>query len=174
MQDFLDAASLSAGTQDTGLSDTVRDFEYFSMLCPGRLKRIQSEVEKACDRLDYRGSLIYDEYPDRVAMEQISRGIARQVSERLSEPEDSKLYTAELRFYRGTVITGNPEPQVCAMEVVLPAGDIKEERKEKIKDEAKQLHTEELDDITALLLFSEIQHRRCRNRGHGSYPESRL
>ena len=85
MQDFLDTDSPSAGPPKTGLSETIRDFEYFSMLCPGKLRGIQAEVKAVCDRLDYQGSPIYDEYPDRVAMEQLSRGIARRVSEQLSE-----------------------------------------------------------------------------------------
>lgn len=204
MQDFLDGDPAASGPPDTGLSETIRDFEYFSMLCPGKLRGIQTEVRAACDRLDYKGSPIYDEYPDRTAMEQISREIARRVSEGLSEPGDSALYTAEVRFYSGTVITGNPAPQVCAMEAGFPSGETEEER----NGEAERLHMEGLNhrreekgpgparpwgppplppgdpwdpwlppnhpgshknpdwgDIAALLLFSEIQCRRCRNRG---------
>lgn len=120
MQDFLDTDSPSAGPPKTGLSETIRDFEYFSMLCPGKLRGIQAEVKAVCDRLDYQGSPIYDEYPDRVAMEQLSRRIARRVSERLSEEENTALYTAEVRSYSGTVITGNPAPRVRAMETAVP------------------------------------------------------
>lgn len=119
MQDFLDTDSPSAGPPKTGLSETIRDFEYFSMLCPGKLRGIQAEVKAVCDRLDYQGSPIYDEYPDRVAMEQLSRRIARRVSERLSEEENTALYTAEVRSYSGTVITGNPAPRVRAMETAV-------------------------------------------------------
>ena len=218
MQDFLDADPTSAGPPDTGLSETIRDFEYFSMLCPEKLRGIQLEAEAACDRLDYKGSPIYDEYPDRVVMEQISRGIARRVLERLSEAEDAALYTAEVRQYSGTVITGNPAPQLRAMEAAPLTENIEMERNE----EAERLHTEDLNerrgpggpgpnrpwgpppppnrpwgppppnrpwgppppnhpwgppnhpgghgnpdwaDIAELLLFSEIQRRRCRSRG---------
>lgn len=201
MQDFLDTDSPSAGPPKTGLSETIRDFEYFSMLCPGKLRGIQAEVKAVCDRLDYQGSPIYDEYPDRVAMEQLSRRIARRVS----EEENTALYTAEVRSYSGTVITGNPAPRVRAMETAVP-GEAMETGKE---GDTESLHMEDVNgrggpkgpgparrpwgpppppnypwgpplpppnhpgghgnpdwgDIAALLLFSEIQRRRCQSRG---------
>ena len=188
----------------------------FPMLCPGKLRGIQAEVKAVCDRLDYQGSPIYDEYPDRVAMEQLSRGIARRVSEQLSEEENTALYTAEVRSYSGTVITGNPAPRVRAMETAVP-GEAMETGEE---GDTESLHMEDVNgrggpkgpgparrpwgpppppnhpwgppppppnhpwgpplpppnhpgghgnpdwgDIAALLLFSEIQRRRCQSRG---------
>ena len=141
MQDFLDTDSPSAGPPKTGLSETIRDFEYFSMLCPGKLRGIQAEVKAVCDRLDYQGSPIYDEYPDRVAMEQLSRGIARRVSEQLSEEENTALYTAEVRSYSGTVITGNPAPRVRAMETAVP-GEAMETGEE---GDTESLHMEDVN-----------------------------
>ncbi len=184
MQDFFDADSAAVNPPDTGLSETLRDFEYFSMLCPGKLRRIQSEAEAVCDRLDYRGSPIYDEYPDRTAMEQLSCGIVRRVSEHLPESGESVLDAAELRFYRGSVITGNPEPPSSTMKTALPEEKLQEEGEQ----EGEIVHTEDLhdtghsgnpenpdwEDIAALLLFSEIQYRRCRNRGTCPSSESRL
>lgn len=216
MQDFLDTDSPSAGPPKTGLSETIKDFEYFSMLCPGKLRGIQAEVKAVCDRLDYQGSPIYDEYPDRVAMEQLSRRIARRVSEQLSEEENTALYTAEVRSYSGTVITGNPAPRVRAMETAVP-GEAMETGEE---GDTESLHMEDVNgrggpkgpgparrpwgpppppnhpwgppppppnhpwgpplpppnhpgghgnpdwgDMAALLLFSEIQRRRCQSRG---------
>lgn len=214
MQDFLDMDLPSAGPPKTGLSEIIRDFEYFSTLCPGKLRGIQAEVKAVCDRLDYQGSPIYDEYPDRVAMEQLSQRIARQVSERLSEEENTAIYTAEVRAYSGTVITGNPAPRVWAMETAAWGEAM--EREEEGDEEA--LHMENVNgrgrtegpgpvrrpwgppppppnrpwgpppppnqpwgppppnhpgghgtpdwgDVAALLLFSEIQRRRCQSRG---------
>lgn len=184
MQDFFDADSAAVNPTDTGLSETLRDFEYFSMLCPGKLRRIQSEAEAVCDRLDYRGSPIYDEYPDRIAMEQLSRGIVRRVSEHSPESGEPTLDAAELRFYRGSVITGNPKPPGHSMETAFPEEELAEEGER----EGERVHTEDLhdagysgnhgnpdwEDIAALLLFSEIQRRRCRNRGLCPSSESRL
>ena len=111
------------------------------MLCPGKLRGIQAEVKAVCDRLDYQGSPIYDEYPDRVAMEQLSRGIARRVSEQLSEEENTALYTAEVRSYSGTVITGNPAPRVRAMETAVP-GEAMETGEE---GDTESLHMEDVN-----------------------------
>ena len=30
-----------------------------------KIKKIQQEIEHTCDELDYAGSFIYDEYPDK-------------------------------------------------------------------------------------------------------------
>ena len=34
---------------------------------------IQAMVEDACDRLDYEGSFLYDEYPDKWSIEELSK-----------------------------------------------------------------------------------------------------
>ena len=39
----------------------------------------QAFVEDACDRLDYEGSFIYDEYPDKWQIERTCREICRQM-----------------------------------------------------------------------------------------------
>ena len=39
---------------------------------------LQRLVEAECDRMDYRGSMMYDEFPDRLMMEHTCRNIARQ------------------------------------------------------------------------------------------------
>lgn len=42
---------------------------------------VQAFVEDACDRLDYEGSFIYDEYPDKWSIERVCRGICREIQE---------------------------------------------------------------------------------------------
>lgn len=58
------------------------DWEYFRGLYPQSMRRCQSLVEEGCDRYDYPGSPIYDEYPDRVSLYGIRDGILRQAKER--------------------------------------------------------------------------------------------
>lgn len=43
------------------------------------LLRAQEIVERVCDELDYEGSWIYDEYPDRGRMEQTQRRIQEEL-----------------------------------------------------------------------------------------------
>lgn len=42
-----------------------KDFEYMKQLLPSTLKRIQVEIEEECDKLEYSGSVMFDEYPDK-------------------------------------------------------------------------------------------------------------
>lgn len=49
-----------------------QDMAYFRTLYPSCIRRMRDYVEEECDHLDGPGSLIYDEYPDRVRL-----GLAR-------------------------------------------------------------------------------------------------
>ena len=41
-----------------------RDYEYMKSVYPGTAKRLIPYIEEECDRLEYMGSVMYDEYPD--------------------------------------------------------------------------------------------------------------
>lgn len=45
-----------------------QDRAYFRTLYPSCIRRMRDYVEEECDHLDGPGSLIYDEYPDRVRL----------------------------------------------------------------------------------------------------------
>ena len=46
--------------------DTVtRDLEYLQEMYPTEAKKYQKVIAEILDRLDYEGSMIYDEYPDK-------------------------------------------------------------------------------------------------------------
>lgn len=44
--------------------EMVRDMEYLQQAYPGEVKRYQRRVAEILDKMDYEGSMIYDEYPD--------------------------------------------------------------------------------------------------------------
>lgn len=44
-----------------------------------RAKKIQERVEQECDRMEYEGSMMYDEYPDKFMMEHLCRKIEREM-----------------------------------------------------------------------------------------------
>ena len=48
---------------------------------PENASVIQAYVQDACDRLDYEGSFIYDEYPDKQEIERVCREICRKIEE---------------------------------------------------------------------------------------------
>ena len=45
-----------------------RDVEYMKSMYPMSAKKILPYVEEECDRMEYEGSMIYDEYPDRLLL----------------------------------------------------------------------------------------------------------
>lgn len=54
--------------------------EYWYQLYPFAVRRAREEVIRACDQLDYEGSLIYDEYPDRLRLECICERILQNMT----------------------------------------------------------------------------------------------
>ena len=64
------------GPYGTRREDTViRDLEYLQQLYPLEVRRYQRRVAQLLDRIDYEGSMIYDEYPDRFTLERLARNI---------------------------------------------------------------------------------------------------
>ncbi len=64
------------GPYGTRREDTViRDLEYLQQLYPLEVRRYQRRVAELLDRMDYEGSMIYDEYPDRFTLERLARSM---------------------------------------------------------------------------------------------------
>lgn len=56
--------------------DTVlRDLEYLQQMYPVQAKRYQKRIVEILDQMDYEGSMIYDEYPDRWQLYRMSQNI---------------------------------------------------------------------------------------------------
>ena len=58
---------------------TGTESEYLKGMYPLSVKRCQCLVEEACDRLDYSGSPMYDEYPDRMLIDRLCSTICRTI-----------------------------------------------------------------------------------------------
>ena len=41
-----------------------RDYDYMKSIYPDTAKRVLPHIEEECDRMEYDGSMMYDEYPD--------------------------------------------------------------------------------------------------------------
>ena len=46
----------------------MRDLEYIGQMYPQKAKQGQRQVAQVLDKMDYEGSLIYDEYPDKLQL----------------------------------------------------------------------------------------------------------
>ena len=60
------------GQQD---ADVLRDLEYFRQMYPAEIRLYQTRIAEILDKMDYEGSVIYDEYPDRYTLEHLAENI---------------------------------------------------------------------------------------------------
>lgn len=75
---FIDRQREKAFEEIAALEDDRKLMESYY---PQKAALLQALVTDACDRLDYEGSFIYDEYPDRWNIERNCRDICRQAEE---------------------------------------------------------------------------------------------
>ena len=48
-----------------------RDLDRMKEMYPMEIRKVQELVEEECDKMEYEGSLMFDEYPDRLMLRQI-------------------------------------------------------------------------------------------------------
>lgn len=68
----------------------LRDMEYLQQAYPGEVKRYQRRVAEILDKMDYEGSMIYDEYPDVGGLRRMVEGIIK-----IMQNEDGELSEEE-------------------------------------------------------------------------------
>lgn len=114
-----------------------RDADYMKSLYPVTAKKLLPYVEEECDRMEYEGSMIFDEYPDRLQLYLMSGRIydrvkAEEKKEMIQEVESAKEETSEM------------ETQGC--------------------NKKRYRREDPVIDIIDVLLYHEILQRRCRHR----------
>lgn len=57
----------------------IRDLEYLQQMYPTEAKKYQKIIASILDKLDYEGSMIYDEYPDRWQLYKLSMDILERI-----------------------------------------------------------------------------------------------
>lgn len=77
-----------------------KDMERMKELYPREVKRILEMVEEECDKMEYEGSLMFDEYPDRFMLEQITDRIAEKMRNTESNNVEASQRREELPPYR--------------------------------------------------------------------------
>lgn len=53
----------------------MRDLEYLQQMYPSEAKKYQKRIAEILDRIDYDGSVIYDEYPDKWMLYKLGQDI---------------------------------------------------------------------------------------------------
>ena len=71
----------------SGESMQEREFALMKSYFPETARKIQEKVEEECELLDYEGSRIYDEYPDRLMMRVLGDGIFHRMQKEAAARE---------------------------------------------------------------------------------------
>lgn len=117
-----------------------KDMDRMKELYPRTVKRILEFVEEECDQMEYEGSLMFDEYPDRLMLEIVMNRIYQKVAD-----HDSELETEQ---YQGEIQTASDRR-------TSPRGH---------RPPARRRDDDYLRDLIGVILNNEMYRRRCRHR----------
>lgn len=67
----------------------TRDLEYLQQMYPAEARKYQKMIVETLDHIDYEGSMIYDEYPDKWQIYRLTQIIVDQIRKSETEKEDS-------------------------------------------------------------------------------------
>ena len=56
-----------------------QDLEYIKSMYPDKVKKLVPYVEDECDRMEYEGSMIFDEYPDKLGLRLMCGRVCRRI-----------------------------------------------------------------------------------------------
>ena len=144
--------------------ETERDLQYLQQMYPADAKRMQKKVEEELDKLEYEGSMMYDEYPDRAAMllicDRIEKALAGEDAERQAKEEADRGFnlgagtSADMRSDMGTGMRADmgTDEEMNAMNV-RRRGQGERPR----FDRGRR-------NLLEVLLFNEMHKRRCKRR----------
>ena len=59
--------------------ELIKDMEYLQGQHPIEIRNLQGEIVQFMNMMDYSGSMIYDEYPDRFLLQKYGKDIAEKI-----------------------------------------------------------------------------------------------
>lgn len=122
-----------------------KDMERMKELYPKEVKTILSYVEDECDKMEYEGSLMFDEYPDRLMLEQVAERIYRNVAGEEKNVE-AEQYWGGMNPPPGPGMPPPPPPGPGMPPPPPPGG------------------RNDMRSLIGVLLNNEMYRRRCRHR----------
>ena len=127
-----------------------RDMERLKRLYPEEVRQIQELVEDECDKMEYEGSMMFDETPDRLMLRQI----CDRIYQGIAQPEDFEMEQYEAMEAEEVQMMnqrrpGGPPPFGPPM----PPPHRPPHRPEDGRR-----------NLIEVLLFNEMHNRRCRHR----------
>lgn len=82
----------------------LRDLEYLQQLYPTQAKQLQAKVSGILDKMDYEGSLIYDEYPDKWQLYRLKDSVVTILKQEEEEKEDAEQGPSEKWEWIGDMV----------------------------------------------------------------------
>lgn len=133
--------------------DAEKDWLYFRQLHPNTAKRILQEIDEECDKLEYDGSCMFDEYPDKVYLGRMIDSIYKRMKDLIEEP---------------IIYVENLQPDMdCRGETSEVDGESKSSAQEmnRRRSSPSPIRSNNwLRDLIEILLYQEILNRRRRYR----------
>jgi len=128
--------------------DADKDWDYMRQMYPMVAKKILVEIDEECDKLEYDGSCMFDEYPDRVYLGRIADRIYNKV--KYLEDDDAFVSPESLE-----------ESEKSNVEVNQYSQFYRDDRRNRRDNRNRRFN---LRDLIEVLLFHEILNRRRRYR----------
>lgn len=91
--------------------DTVtRDLEYLQQMYPSEAKRYQKIIAEVLNQMDYEGSCIYDEYPDKWQLYRLTQTVMDKIKrmERMDNRANSQVPGNEMTETVGNAMQDKP------------------------------------------------------------------
>lgn len=70
-------------------TDIKEDLQYLQEMFPEAARRYAAKIAAVVDRMDYKGSMIYDEYPDRLRLQRLARDIMQMIEKEEKAASDN-------------------------------------------------------------------------------------
>lgn len=69
----------------------LRDLDYLQQMYPQDAKKYQKKIVAILDKMDYEGSMIYDDYPDQFMLYKLSRDITEMIRKDAAAENEEEL-----------------------------------------------------------------------------------
>lgn len=156
------ANQMNQGTVD--LMELAReeeeDFRKIKDLYPDMVKRVLAEVEQVCDGMEYEGSMMFDEMPDKDRILRQTAQIREKLQGELEAWEQEEQKKGEEDLYVMNRETADP----YAYSDVYQEPPLYPEEREVEAEDRRPGRRSWLDELIEVLFLQEVHHRRCRNR----------
>lgn len=76
---------------NAGDTSAIRDLEYLQQTYPAEVRKYQRKIVEILDKMDYEGSMIYDEYPDRASMRRLADSIVKVLKNEGASKEEQEM-----------------------------------------------------------------------------------